>query len=71
MCKGINYCRLDGNTRIEQRADIVRKFNNDPQVSLCLISTKYDLYSYYAILKILIVGFYGYYFFFINVEINI
>lgn len=43
MCKGINYCRLDGNTRIEQRADIVRKFNNDPQVSLCLISTKYGL----------------------------
>ncbi|EDV23386.1 uncharacterized protein TRIADDRAFT_11949, partial [Trichoplax adhaerens] len=40
MCKGINYCRLDGNTRIEQRADIVRKFNNDPQISLCLISTK-------------------------------
>ena len=38
--KGYSYCRLDGNTRIGARQEMVNKFNNDPGTFLFLLSTK-------------------------------
>ena len=38
--KGYSYCRLDGNTRVGARQEMVNKFNNDPGTFLFLLSTK-------------------------------
>ncbi|XP_067010146.2 lymphoid-specific helicase isoform X1 [Anabrus simplex] len=34
------YCRLDGNTHLEDRKDRIKKFNTDPNIFLFLISTR-------------------------------
>ena len=40
ISKGLVYSRLDGSTRPADRTRLVRDFNLDPSISLCLISTK-------------------------------
>lgn len=37
---GINYLRMDGNTSIKNRQDLVDQFNNDPDMQLFLLTTK-------------------------------
>lgn len=40
ISKGLVYSRLDGGTKPADRTRLVREFNLDPSISLCLISTK-------------------------------
>ena len=40
ISKGLVYSRLDGRTKPADRTRLVRDFNLDPSISLCLISTK-------------------------------
>ena len=37
---GMNYLRMDGNTKINLRAGIVNKFNNDKNIFIILLTTK-------------------------------
>ncbi|PSN72079.1 hypothetical protein BS50DRAFT_569641 [Corynespora cassiicola Philippines] len=37
---GINYRRMDGNTDIKKRQDLVDEFNNDPDIHVFLLTTK-------------------------------
>ncbi|KAI9709692.1 MAG: hypothetical protein M1820_003094 [Bogoriella megaspora] len=37
---GINYRRMDGNTSIKDRQDLVDEFNNNPNIHLFLLTTK-------------------------------
>uniref|UniRef100_A0A8D0L3E3 DNA excision repair protein ERCC-6-like 2 n=1 Tax=Sphenodon punctatus TaxID=8508 RepID=A0A8D0L3E3_SPHPU len=39
MASGLNYRRLDGNTKSEDRVRIVREFNSVQDVNICLVST--------------------------------
>ncbi|XP_050842902.1 DNA excision repair protein ERCC-6-like 2 isoform X1 [Serinus canaria] len=39
MASGLDYRRLDGNTKSEDRIRIVREFNSFQEISLCLVST--------------------------------
>ncbi|KAM6229732.1 DNA excision repair protein ERCC-6-like 2 isoform 2-T2 [Porphyrio hochstetteri] len=39
MASGLDYRRLDGNTKSEDRIRIVREFNNIQEISICLVST--------------------------------
>uniref|UniRef100_A0A673G703 ERCC excision repair 6 like 2 n=1 Tax=Sinocyclocheilus rhinocerous TaxID=307959 RepID=A0A673G703_9TELE len=39
MAEGLEYHRLDGNTKSKNRVKIVREFNSSRDVSLCLVST--------------------------------
>ena len=41
VSKGYVYCRLDGSTKIEERARLVRSFNTDPTQFVFLISKKW------------------------------
>lgn len=40
ISKGMAYSRLDGSTKAADRTRLVREFNLDPSISLCLVSTK-------------------------------
>ena len=40
ISKGYNYGRFDGETKPDARIGIVREFNNNPDVFICLVSTK-------------------------------
>uniref|UniRef100_A0A1D1Z896 SWI/SNF-related matrix-associated actin-dependent regulator of chromatin subfamily A containing DEAD/H box 1 n=1 Tax=Anthurium amnicola TaxID=1678845 RepID=A0A1D1Z896_9ARAE len=37
---GVTYSRLDGSTQVTERQTIVDKFNNDPSIFACLLSTR-------------------------------
>ncbi|NWU70610.1 ER6L2 protein, partial [Pterocles burchelli] len=39
MASGLDYQRLDGNTKSEDRIRIVRQFNNIQEINICLVST--------------------------------
>ncbi|NWT82304.1 ER6L2 protein, partial [Lanius ludovicianus] len=39
MASGLDYRRLDGNTKSEDRIRIVREFNSIQQINICLVST--------------------------------
>ncbi|XP_039237618.1 DNA excision repair protein ERCC-6-like 2 isoform X2 [Pipra filicauda] len=39
MASGLDYRRLDGNTKSEDRMRIVREFNNIQEINICLVST--------------------------------
>uniref|UniRef100_A0A8C3MHH5 Uncharacterized protein n=1 Tax=Geospiza parvula TaxID=87175 RepID=A0A8C3MHH5_GEOPR len=39
MASGLDYRRLDGNTKSEDRVRIVREFNSLQEINLCLVST--------------------------------
>ncbi|XP_025029597.1 DNA excision repair protein ERCC-6-like 2 [Python bivittatus] len=39
MASGLDYRRLDGNTKAEDRVKIVKEFNSMEEVSICLVST--------------------------------
>ncbi|XP_068167707.1 DNA excision repair protein ERCC-6-like 2 [Antennarius striatus] len=39
MAEGLDYSRLDGNTKAKERIQIVKDFNTSPHVNLCLVST--------------------------------
>ncbi|KAM9810683.1 DNA excision repair protein ERCC-6-like 2 [Neosynchiropus ocellatus] len=39
MAQGLEYSRLDGNTKSKERIQIVKEFNCSPHVNLCLVST--------------------------------
>ncbi|XP_005060994.1 PREDICTED: DNA excision repair protein ERCC-6-like 2 isoform X5 [Ficedula albicollis] len=39
MASGLDYRRLDGNTKSEDRIRIVREFNSIPEINICLVST--------------------------------
>ncbi|XP_053727956.1 DNA excision repair protein ERCC-6-like 2 isoform X2 [Synchiropus splendidus] len=39
MAEGLEYSRLDGNTKSKERIQIVKEFNCSPHVNLCLVST--------------------------------
>jgi len=39
MAEGLEYHRLDGNTKSKDRVKIVREFNSSRDVNLCLVST--------------------------------
>ncbi|ETE72546.1 putative DNA repair and recombination protein RAD26-like protein, partial [Ophiophagus hannah] len=39
MASGLDYRRLDGNTKAEDRVKIVKKFNSMEEVNICLVST--------------------------------
>ncbi|XP_025948239.2 DNA excision repair protein ERCC-6-like 2 isoform X3 [Dromaius novaehollandiae] len=39
MASGLDYRRLDGNTKSEDRIRIVREFNNTQEINICLVST--------------------------------
>ncbi|XP_068614088.1 DNA excision repair protein ERCC-6-like 2 [Brachionichthys hirsutus] len=39
MAEGLDYSRLDGNTKAKERVQIVREFNTSPHINLCLVST--------------------------------
>lgn len=38
--RGMIYSRLDGKTKTSLRAAIVKEFNNNPDIFVCLVSTK-------------------------------
>ncbi|XP_075303157.1 DNA excision repair protein ERCC-6-like 2 isoform X2 [Opisthocomus hoazin] len=39
MASGLDYRRLDGNTKSEDRIRVVREFNSIQEISICLVST--------------------------------
>ncbi|KAL7392137.1 hypothetical protein ABVT39_019953 [Epinephelus coioides] len=39
MAEGLDYSRLDGNTKSKERVQIVKEFNNSSHINLCLVST--------------------------------
>ncbi|KAJ7993959.1 hypothetical protein DPEC_G00260080 [Dallia pectoralis] len=39
MAEGLEYSRLDGNTKSRERLKIVKDFNSCPDINLCLVST--------------------------------
>lgn len=39
MAEGLDYSRLDGNTKAKERVQIVKNFNSRPDANLCLVST--------------------------------
>ncbi|XP_040211409.1 DNA excision repair protein ERCC-6-like 2 isoform X1 [Rana temporaria] len=39
MASGLDYRRLDGNTKPEDRVNIVKEFNSEQDVNICLVST--------------------------------
>ncbi|KAJ8262866.1 hypothetical protein COCON_G00153230 [Conger conger] len=39
MAEGVEFSRLDGNTKAKERVKIVREFNSSPDINLCLVST--------------------------------
>ncbi|XP_035749726.1 DNA excision repair protein ERCC-6-like 2 isoform X2 [Egretta garzetta] len=39
MASGLDYRRLDGNTKSEDRIRIVREFNSSQEINICLVST--------------------------------
>ncbi|XP_068783003.1 DNA excision repair protein ERCC-6-like 2 isoform X2 [Struthio camelus] len=39
MASGLDYRRLDGNTKSEDRIRIVREFNSTQEINICLVST--------------------------------
>ena len=39
MAEGLEYSRLDGNTKAKDRVKIVKEFNSSPHTNLCLVST--------------------------------
>lgn len=39
MAEGLDYSRLDGNTKAKERVKIVKDFNSSTHVNLCLVST--------------------------------
>uniref|UniRef100_A0A4W5QZ95 Excision repair cross-complementation group 6-like 2 n=1 Tax=Hucho hucho TaxID=62062 RepID=A0A4W5QZ95_9TELE len=39
MADGLEYSRLDGNTKSRERLKIVKEFNSCPDINLCLVST--------------------------------
>uniref|UniRef100_A0A8C8H8P0 Excision repair cross-complementation group 6-like 2 n=1 Tax=Oncorhynchus tshawytscha TaxID=74940 RepID=A0A8C8H8P0_ONCTS len=39
MADGLEYSRLDGNTKPRERLKIVKEFNSCPDINLCLVST--------------------------------
>ncbi|KAM9360674.1 DNA excision repair protein ERCC-6-like 2 [Symphorus nematophorus] len=39
MAEGLDYSRLDGNTKAKERVQIVKEFNSSKHMNLCLIST--------------------------------
>ncbi|XP_036597795.1 DNA excision repair protein ERCC-6-like 2 isoform X2 [Trichosurus vulpecula] len=39
MATGLDYRRLDGSTKSEERVKIVKEFNSTPDVNICLVST--------------------------------
>ncbi|XP_059910605.1 DNA excision repair protein ERCC-6-like 2 isoform X2 [Gadus macrocephalus] len=39
MAEGLEYSRLDGNTKAKDRVKIVKDFNSSPHTNLCLVST--------------------------------
>ncbi|NXW81495.1 ER6L2 protein, partial [Alopecoenas beccarii] len=39
MASGLDYRRLDGNTKSEDRTRIVREFNSTQEINICLVST--------------------------------
>uniref|UniRef100_A0A3B4AUW0 Uncharacterized protein n=1 Tax=Periophthalmus magnuspinnatus TaxID=409849 RepID=A0A3B4AUW0_9GOBI len=39
MAEGLDYSRLDGNTKSKERVQIVKEFNGSSHINICLIST--------------------------------
>ncbi|XP_072289091.1 DNA excision repair protein ERCC-6-like 2 [Eucyclogobius newberryi] len=39
MAEGLDYSRLDGNTKSKERVQIVKEFNSSSHVNICLVST--------------------------------
>lgn len=39
VAAGLDYRRLDGNTKSEERLRIVKEFNSSQDVNICLVST--------------------------------
>ncbi|KAI3372762.1 hypothetical protein L3Q82_023219 [Scortum barcoo] len=39
MAEGLDYSRLDGNTKAKERVQIVKEFNTSSHINLCLVST--------------------------------
>lgn len=39
MAEGLDYSRLDGNTKSKERVQIVKEFNSSPHINICLVST--------------------------------
>ncbi|XP_060736675.1 DNA excision repair protein ERCC-6-like 2 isoform X2 [Tachysurus vachellii] len=39
MAEGLEYCRLDGNTKSKDRIHIVKEFNTSNDINICLVST--------------------------------
>ncbi|KAJ8285199.1 hypothetical protein GJAV_G00023440 [Gymnothorax javanicus] len=39
MAEGLDFRRLDGNTKAKERMKIVQEFNSSPEINLCLVST--------------------------------
>lgn len=39
MAEGLDYNRLDGNTKSKERVQIVKEFNSSSHINLCLVST--------------------------------
>lgn len=39
MASGLDYRRLDGSTKSEERLKIVKEFNSTQDVNICLVST--------------------------------
>lgn len=37
---GLDYTRLDGNTQVAERQNIIDNYNNDPEIFACLLSTR-------------------------------
>lgn len=39
MAEGLEYRRLDGNTKAKDRIHIVKEFNSTNDINVCLVST--------------------------------
>ncbi|XP_062310171.1 DNA excision repair protein ERCC-6-like 2 [Osmerus eperlanus] len=39
MAEGLDYSRLDGNTKARDRMTVVKNFNSRPDINICLVST--------------------------------
>ncbi|CAL9707977.1 unnamed protein product [Knipowitschia caucasica] len=39
MAEGLDYSRLDGNTKSKERVQIVKEFNSSSHINICLVST--------------------------------
>src|SRR4051794_27537435 len=52
----ITYCRMDGSTKVDERQFTIDEFNDDPEITVFLLSTKAGGYFFFSIFFLTVGG---------------